>query len=72
MCVCPPTALNLSLQHEIRLRYLFMHRAQNHSFYKLTDMGGNGKFATKKKSGYGWIWIWPNGAERNGSQNFAP
>ena len=40
--VCPPTALNLSLQHEIRLRYLFMHRAQNHSFYKLTD------------TGYGW------------------
>ena len=34
-------------------------------------MGGNGEFFTKK-SGYGWIWIWPDGVEWSRSQNFAP
>ena len=24
------------------------------------------------KPGYGWIWVWANGAERGGSQNFVP
>ena len=35
------------------------------------DMGGYGEFSTEK-SGYGWIWMRPNGEEWSGSQNFAP
>ena len=35
------------------------------------DMGGYGEFSTEK-SGYGGIWIRPNGVEWSGPQNFAP
>ena len=55
-----PTALIRSLHYEI-IAYLYIeHKIAG--FAKLMDMGGNGKSSTKK-SGYGWIWIWPNGVE---------
>ena len=38
---------------------------------KKINMGGNGEFSTTK-SGYGWIWVRPNGVEWTGSKNFAP
>ena len=39
-----------------------MHRAQNHSFYKLTDMGGNGTFEKIR------IWMDMDLAKRGGEE----
>ena len=73
-----PDALVLSLPYEIMAYLYIKHKITG--FAKLTDMGGKqGIFYPKKwvwvemgifykkKSAYGWIWIWPNGVEWSGS-----
>ena len=71
-----PTVHILSLQYEI-MTYLYIGHKITHLLQSWRIWAGTGNFlqkkvSTKKKSGYGWIWIWPNEMEWSGSQNFVP